>query len=221
MIVDDEPAALAAMLDALTRRFGGDYRIVPHLSAIAALDAAARIKKDGEEMALVIADQWMPEMTGSEFLGRVHSIESMAKRALLVAWGDHAASPSILQGCAMGRLDNYLYKPWTPAEVHLYPLVSEFLAEWTRVHRPGMELIHIVGDPLAARSNEIRELLNRNGIPYGFHPTTSPAAVQLREERGVALTPAGRLPARRIGPRRPDGCRDHGRHRREPARAVL
>jgi hypothetical protein len=30
MVVDDEPAALAAMLDALTRRFGGDYRIVPH-----------------------------------------------------------------------------------------------------------------------------------------------------------------------------------------------
>ena len=39
-----------------------------------------------------------------------------------------------------------------------------------------MELIHIVGDELSARSNEIRELLNRNGIPYGFHDTTSPAA---------------------------------------------
>ena len=91
MVVDDEPDALAAMLDALTRRFGTDYRIVPHLSARAALDAVTKIKEDGEEIALVIADQWMPEMTGTEFLGRMRSSEPTAKRALLVAWGDHAA----------------------------------------------------------------------------------------------------------------------------------
>jgi thioredoxin reductase (NADPH) len=188
MVVDDEPAVLAAMLDAITRRFGGDYRVVPHLSAPAALEAVSRIKADGEEVALVIADQWMPEMTGNEFLGKVHAIEPMAKRALLVDWGDHAASPTILQACALGQLDNYLYKPWTPAEVHLYPLVSEFLAEWTRIHRPGMELIHIVGDEQSARSNEIRELLNRNGIPYGFHHTTSPMASRLCAERGVEPT---------------------------------
>ncbi|HTJ24987.1 MAG TPA: FAD-dependent oxidoreductase [Candidatus Limnocylindria bacterium] len=188
MAVDDEPAALAAMLDALTRRFGGDYRIVPHLSAPTALDAVSKIREEGEEIALVIADQWMPEMTGTEFLGRVRSIEPTAKRALLVAWGDHAASPTILRGCALGQLDNYLYKPWTPAEVHLYPLVGEFLAEWTRINRPGMELIHIIGDEHSARSNEIRELLNRNGVPYGFHHTTSPMAIRLSEQHGVELT---------------------------------
>src|SRR5687767_1296191 len=66
MVIDDEPNELAAMLDALTRRFGGDYRVVPYLSAPAALDALAKIKRDGEEVALVIADQWMPDMTGNE-----------------------------------------------------------------------------------------------------------------------------------------------------------
>ncbi len=38
-VVSTMSRALAAMLDALTRRFGADYRIVPHLSASAALDA--------------------------------------------------------------------------------------------------------------------------------------------------------------------------------------
>ena len=70
MVVDDEPAALAAMLDALTRRFGADYRIVPHLSAPAALAAVSKTKEDGEEIALVIADQWMPEMTGNDRFAR-------------------------------------------------------------------------------------------------------------------------------------------------------
>lgn len=188
LVVDDEPPALAAMLDALTRRFGGDYRVEPHLSPHAALDAIARLQADDEEIALVIADQWMPEMNGNEFLGKVRDLEPTAKRALLVSWGDHEASPVILQACALGQLDNYLYKPWAPAEVHLYPYVSEFLAEWTRLHRPGMELIHIVGNEFSARANEIRELLDRNGIPYGFHPAGTLLADQLVEEHDAGQT---------------------------------
>lgn len=188
VVVDDEPAALASMLDALTRRFGTDYRVAPYLSAAAALDAVGAMKKEGGEIALVIADQWMPEMTGIEFLDRVRAIEPAPKRALLVAWGDQTASPTILQGCALGQLDNYLYKPWMPAEIHLYPFVSEFLAEWTQVNRPGMELIHLIGDEHSARSHEVGELLNRNGLPYGFHAADSTEARRLSEERGVNIS---------------------------------
>lgn len=192
VVIDDEPDALAAMLDTLTRRFGGDYRVVPYLSGRAALDAMSKIKQEGEEIALVIADQWMPEMTGNELLGRVHSIDPTAKRALLVSWGDHTASSTILQACALGEIENYVYKPWTPAEVHLYPLINEFLAEWTRVHRPGMELIYLVGDEQSERANEIRELLARNGIPCSFYPSGSRLANELIEQRGAEHTP---LPA--------------------------
>ena len=97
ILVDDDPNDLAALLDALNRRFGGDYRAIPHLSASAALDTATRIKKEGNEIALIIADQWMPEMTGNELLGRIHEIEPGVKRAPLVSWGDRSASSTILQ----------------------------------------------------------------------------------------------------------------------------
>jgi thioredoxin reductase (NADPH) len=186
--VDDEADALSTMLDALTRRFATDYRIASHLSARAALDEVCAIKEKGGEIALVIADQRMPEMTGRDFLGQVRSIMPMAKRALLVDWGDRDASPTILQACALGELDNYLYKPWSPAEVHLYPLISEFLSEWTQIYRPGMELIHIIGDEQSPRSNEVRELLDRNGIPHGFHHPRSILANRLSQGRGVTLT---------------------------------
>jgi thioredoxin reductase (NADPH) len=188
VIVDDEPAALGDMLDALARRFGGDYRVVPFLSARAALESVTKLKDENDEIALVIADQRMPEMTGRDFLAKVRSVAPTAKRALIVNWGDHEASPAILQACALGELDNYLYKPWTPAEIHLYPLIGEFLAEWTRIHRPGMELIRIVGEERSPRSNEIRELLNRNGIPFGFHQIGSVSANQLMEEYGALVT---------------------------------
>jgi thioredoxin reductase (NADPH) len=188
IVVDDESDALAAIRDALARRFGEDYRVLPHTSACAALEAVRSIKEKGDEIALVIADQQMPEMRGRDFLGRVRSIMPMAKRALMVDWGDRDVSPTILQACALGELDNYLYKPWSPAEVHLYPLIGEFLSEWTQIYRPGMELIHIVGDEQSTRSNEIRELLNRNGIPHGFHQPGSMLAERLSRERGVMLT---------------------------------
>jgi thioredoxin reductase (NADPH) len=185
VIVDDEPAALAAMLDALNRRFGADYRVAPFLSPAEGLDGVARILRDGEEIALVVADQWMPGMNGNEFLGKARGIAPKAKRALLVGWGDRTASRTILQACAFGELDNYLYKPWAPAEVHLYPLVSEFLAEWTRLHRPAMELVRVVGEEDSPRVNEIREFLGRNGVPHGFYAARSAAAARILQEHGL------------------------------------
>jgi hypothetical protein len=46
IVVDDESDALAAMLDALTRRYGADYRVVPYPSSCAALEG---VRKSNEE----------------------------------------------------------------------------------------------------------------------------------------------------------------------------
>ena len=192
VVVDDEPTALASLLDALTRRYGGDYRVIPHLSALEALAGLERLKSEGERVALVIADQWMPEMTGSDVLVHAHRIFPKAQRGLLVEWGDRTAAPAILEGCAMGRLENYLHKPWSPPEVHLYPAVGEFLANWTRVHGPRMEIVRVLGVDPSPRSREIRDLLERNGIPHGFYRADSEDGVRLLEKARLDRT---RLPA--------------------------
>jgi thioredoxin reductase (NADPH) len=190
--VDDEPTALASLLDALTRRYGGDYRILPHLSALGALAELERLKNEGERVALLIADQWMPEMTGSDVLVHAHRIFPDAQRGLLVEWGDRTAAPAILEGCAMGRLENYLHKPWSPPEVHLYPAVGEFLADWTRMHGPRMEIVRVLGEDPSPRAREIRDLLERNGIPHGFYLADSEESLRLIEKTRLDPT---RLPA--------------------------
>ena len=106
VIVDDRPRGVAKLLDAIGRRYGSDYHVLAHLSAKAALEDLVRAKASGEDVALVIADQWMPEMTGSELLLRAHDIHPEAQRALIVGWGDTAANETILQGCARGVLDS-------------------------------------------------------------------------------------------------------------------
>jgi thioredoxin reductase (NADPH) len=192
IVVDDEPTALASLLDALARRYGGDYRVIPHLSALGALAELERLKNEGERVALVIADLWMPEMTGSEVLVRAHGIFPDAQRGLLVEWGDRSAAPAILEGCAMGRLENYLHKPWSPPEIHLYPAVGEFLADWTRVHGPRMEIVRVLGEDPSPRAREIRDLLERNGIPHGFYRADSGDGLHLIEKTRLDPT---RLPA--------------------------
>ncbi len=165
MIVDDETKQLVAMLNTLMKRFGNDYRIVSHLSASEALEELRQLKESDETVALIIADQWMPEMTGVDVLKHAHKIHPHAQRALLVAWGDKNSSSTILEACAYGHIENYILKPWHPPEVHLYPIVGEFLSEWTAEHVPDMELVRLIGPDPSPRTFEIRMFLERNGIP--------------------------------------------------------
>ena len=155
VIVDDRPRGLSALLEAIARRYGGDYETIGHVSAAAALEDLARARAEGEDVALVIADQWMPEMTGRRAAQRAHELHPDAQRALLVGWGDKRAYETILQGCALGQLDNYILKPWSPPEVHLYPAIGEFLAEWARTHVPRLELVRVVGDAPSPRGTEL------------------------------------------------------------------
>lgn len=192
VIVDDRPHGLDALRDALERRYAGDYRIFATVSAHAALAELARARDRGDDVALVIADQWMPEMPGSELLLRANALHPGAQRALLVGWGDTRANETILRACARGQLDNYLLKPWTPAEVHLYPAIGEFLAEWTRLHRPRLELIRLIAPRHSRRGNELRELLERNAIPHGCYDADADAGLRLIERARVERE---RLPA--------------------------
>jgi thioredoxin reductase (NADPH) len=192
VLVVGDPATLAALLEAVQRRFGADYRVAPHLAPDAALADMARRKASGEDIALVIADDDVPPMSGRELLSRAHAVEPLAKRVLLVPWGDRNAAMTILQGCAFGELDFYLQRPWTPPEVHLYPPISDFLAEWTRAYRPGLELVRIVGTDASPRSHEVTELLRRIGIPFGFYLATSTEGMRLLEASGLE---AATLPA--------------------------
>ena len=189
-LIDDEADVLASLAAALERRFGADYRILTDRSPTSALGQLEQARDRGEAVALVVADQWMPEMTEIGWLARVRDLSPQASRCVLVSWGDAEAYPLVRRALTLGRADTYLLKPWGSPEDRLYPVVSELLGGWTRMAQPHAEVLRIVGEQWQSRCHELRDLLERSGIPYGFYAHDSEEGRRSLQEVGHA----GQLP---------------------------
>jgi thioredoxin reductase (NADPH) len=188
VVVHDDRDVLAALEQALQRRFGADYRILAIDAPAAALAALGRRGQLGEQVALLLADQSLHGMTGVELLCQVHALHPAAKRALLVPYGDVAANIAVLQAMALGQLDHWLTIPWGPPELLLYPAVSELLSQWARATANAgspVELVRVAGLRGSPRSHELRDLLGRNNIPHGFYDADSADGRRLLGQVGL------------------------------------
>src|SRR5919202_1630288 len=160
--VDDEPAVLAAVARDLRRGFGERYRIVRASSGAEALEALAELRTRGEQVALLIADQRMPGMPGTEYLVKARTIVPDAKRVLLTAYADTEAAIAAINEVA---LDYYLLKPWDPPEEQLYPVLEDLLTPW----EAGAALVdggvRVIGHRFSKDSHDLRDFLARNRVP--------------------------------------------------------
>ena len=65
LAVDGVAEALGEVSRELRQRYGDDYRVVCEGSAEAAIERLRDFEATGDEVALILADQWMPEMSGT------------------------------------------------------------------------------------------------------------------------------------------------------------
>ena len=176
LTVDDDPGVSRAVARDLRRRYGEHHRIVRAESGETALDALRQIKLRGELVAVILADYRMPEMNGIEFLERAMDVYPTARRVLLTAYADTSAA---IDAINIVDLDHYLLKPWDPPEEKLYPVVDAMLEAWRATdHRPVTET-KLVGHRWSARSNEVREFLARNQVPYRWYSSDEPEGERL------------------------------------------
>jgi thioredoxin reductase (NADPH) len=187
LVVDDDPASLDRTGQELGRRYSSDYRIVCERSAPGALQTLDDMRAAGDEVAVVLADQWIPEITGSEFLARVRELHPHAKRGLLIAWGawgDRPTADAVMRAMALGHIDYYVLKPWQSPDELFHRTVAEFLHEWTRTQTGRPKEITVVGEPRSGRVHELRRLLTRNGVPHVFHPSDTAEGRRVLAEAG-------------------------------------
>jgi thioredoxin reductase (NADPH) len=181
-LVDDDGTALERLKDDLHRRYRADYYITGTTSAAEGLTQLDEMRSAGTEVALLIADQWMPEVTGTEFLVQAHEIAPNAQRLLMIDVGDVSARDPIIRALTLNQLDYYLGKPWASPEEELYPVTGEALRMWAKSNLPRYEKLSIVAPNDHVRAHEIRDVAERNGVATGFYPSDSAEAKAMLNE---------------------------------------
>ncbi len=163
LVVDDDPAVLAAIERDLRQHYRADYRIMKSASAAEGLDTARTLAARNTRVALFLVDQRMPDMSGTELLRHVMQLHPAARRVLLTAYADTDVAIAGINDIA---LDYYLMKPWDPPEQRLYPVLDDLLSEWRARTRPVFEGIRVLGSQWSPLSFDTKEFLSRNRVPY-------------------------------------------------------
>ncbi|WP_026079496.1 response regulator [Spirulina subsalsa] len=131
LVVDDEPDNL----DLLYRTFRRDFRVFKADSGVSALDV---LKQEGE-VAVIISDQRMPEMKGTEFLSKTVPDFPDTVRIILTGFTD---VEDLVEAINSGQVYKYITKPWDPNELKVvveraaetYDLLKQRTDELKRAH---------------------------------------------------------------------------------------
>src|SRR5262249_35675718 len=190
LVVDDDAQVLAAVRRDLRSRYRDSYGVVSAVSGEEALATIRELKARGDSLAIVISDQRMPGMHGTEVLAQSRELYPLARRVLLTAYSDIDAA---VQAINVAHLDHYLAKPWDPPEEHLFPVIDDLLDAWQADYLPEAKGLRLVGHQWSPRSHQIKNFLAGNLLPYRWLDVErNPDARSLLDAAGIDV---GDLPA--------------------------
>jgi len=169
--VDEEPGVLRDVERELRDRYARHYRVICMRSSDEALACLEDLAAAGEQVALVLAGQWLSGRTGGELLDEARRLHPHAKRGLLIAWGDwgdRVMGEAIFDSIAHGRIDHYVLRPSESPDELFHQAISSLLLEWAEARRTSPYTVHVVGESWSGRAYELRDLLGRCAMPHSF-----------------------------------------------------
>jgi len=184
LVVDDEPDNL----DLLYRTFRRDFQVFRADSGGKALEVLAQ---EGE-VAVIISDQRMPQMKGTEFLSRTVPQFPNTMRIILTGFTD---VEDLVEAINSGQVYKYITKPWDPNELkevvqratETYDVLQQRLDELQRAEAQATLLATIVevsqtlADPktaFQAIANAFGKSFNADGCALCVLGTETPIAAQ-------------------------------------------
>ncbi len=187
LAVDEDSAALGVVERELVDRYARSYRVVCVASAEEARAELEALAAAGEDVALVLAAQWIGETSGGELLGSVRELHAHAQRGLLIEWGSWGAGDTadeIFQAMARRQIEYYVIRPSQSPDELFHQSVSTFLLEWAHARRVSPHTVRIVSEEWAGRAHELKEVLGRCAVPHAFLLADSPDGRALVEDSG-------------------------------------
>ena len=117
LTVDDDPQVVRAIERDLKHQYGKRFSVLKAESGQEALKLVKKLKLRNEILALLLADQRMPQMSGVSLLEEAMNIFPEAKRVLLTAYADTEAT---IKSINKAKIDYYLMKPWdSPKNIYI------------------------------------------------------------------------------------------------------
>ena len=153
LIVDDEHG----ILESLELTLGSDYRVYTASSGEQGLEILER-----EDVALVIADQVMPSMSGVEFLEKACELKPESIRIMLTGYADIG---SLARAINEGRIYRFIAKPWEPDDVRLNVKRALEAYELATENVQLADALHKANERLRAENIYLRREVERR---YGF-----------------------------------------------------
>jgi thioredoxin reductase (NADPH) len=191
--VEEDVGALRDVERELCDRYARHYRLVCTTTGHEARTCLAQLAGAGDEVALVLAGQWLSGMTGSDLLDEARRFHPHAKRGLLIpwgAWGERATGEAIFDAIARGRIDHYLVRPSTAPDELFHQAIASLLLEWSETQRTSPHTVYVVGESWSGRAYELRNLLGRCALPHSFCLADSDAGRAILAE----YAPISKLP---------------------------
>jgi CheY-like chemotaxis protein len=176
LVVDDEPDNL----DLLYRTFRRDFQVLKAESGVRALEI---LQAEGE-VAVIISDQRMPEMKGTEFLSRTVPEFPDTVRIILTGFTD---VEDLVEAINSGQVYKYITKPWDPEElkavVHraaeTYEVLKQRTEELRRSQAQMALLARLVG--VAQQSETLGSSLDPIALAFGDSFSTDHCLIQVVE----------------------------------------
>ena len=163
LAVDDDIQVLSAVERDLRHHYHQIYQVMKASSAAEALKIIQHLKQKNTPLALLLVDQRMPQVSGTEFLEQAKPFYPQARKVLLTAYADTQAAIASINDL---RLDYYLLKPWDPPEQRLYPVLDDLLDDWLATVPIPFDGIRVAGTLWSPQSHQVKDFLARNRIPY-------------------------------------------------------
>lgn len=180
LVVDDEPDNL----DLLYRTFRRDFQVLKADSGTNALQVLA---KEGE-VAVIISDQRMPEMKGTEFLSKTLPQFPDTVRIILTGFTD---IEDLVDAINAGQVYRYITKPWDPEELkevvqraaETYDLLKQRTEELRRANSQMALLTSSL--QIAQTASSLEESLEPIAAIYGETFAANGCILQLVENNGL------------------------------------
>lgn len=159
LVVDYSVEVLQTVTENLTAEYGDRFEVIQADSCEAALERIKILKIQDQELALILANQQMPGISGVDLLEESIDIFPHAKRVLVTANGN-------IQPVSTAKVDYYLPEINSSPKEELYPALNDLLEMWHESIMPNDEKIRLIGNRWSPKLYQIRDFLARNWVPY-------------------------------------------------------